>query len=146
MPGSAQADLRLIPFSYFSQWKFLVRAEQSARKGRCPLRSPLLFSWDRTSQEWKSYMHLLSQEEQIPCSFASCLGKKKLSSFSPSIPILRGALQLKALMAFCTQGGGVEWGVGKSPVYHNRWFKCGDYKILKLKQFNYKVNTASNLC
>lgn len=51
----------------------------------------------------------------------------------PATPITRGAVELTALQLKTLWRFVPGEGVGKSPMYHNRWFKYGDYKILKLK-------------
>ena len=75
---------------------------------RCPaeVSSPLCSqSRDKRSQEWKTYMHIPSQQLEVLWVFACCLRKRKLPSFSPTIPIIRedvksAALQLKTRWRF----------------------------------------------
>lgn len=107
-----------IPFPHFSRWNSPARGEQLGRKGRWSAKKPSalpLGPGDRRSQEWKSCMHLPSQGANAPWAFARCLRKWKLSSFSLSIRIVRGALQLKTRWRFAPGKEGWSGGWGSCP-------------------------------
>lgn len=63
---------------------------------------------------------------------------------SPKIRTQKLKIRLLVFLSFFFRPCTLRW--GKSLPFHTTdGFKCSDYKILTVKWFNYKVNTASNL-